>query len=128
MCRTADGRFVLREAGEKPLNEDHQGATPKKTLLARRQRRKKPASTPARPNKNQAGCCRPGICRKNRRLFRQPEKDPRSQWDFRIGKNGAIEHFRTEDGHVAVPGRVGDKIHILAKDHDSHGAGPGPRT
>ena len=30
--RTADGRFVLREGGEKPLNEDHQGATPEKNI------------------------------------------------------------------------------------------------
>jgi hypothetical protein len=48
----------------------------------------------------------------------QPEKDPRSQWDFRIGKNGVIEHFRTEDGHVAVR-ESAEKIHILAKDHDA---------
>ena len=32
--RTADGRFVVREGGEKPriLNEDHQGATPEKNI------------------------------------------------------------------------------------------------
>ena len=32
--RTADGRFVLREGGEKLriLNEDHQGATPEKNI------------------------------------------------------------------------------------------------
>jgi hypothetical protein len=46
------------------------------------------------------------------------EKDPRSQWDFRIGKNGVIEHFRTEDHRVAVC-ETGDKIQILDQDHDS---------
>src|SRR6266436_3574772 len=46
------------------------------------------------------------------------EKDPRSQWDFRIGKNGVIEHFRTQDGRVAVR-ETGDKIQILDQDHDS---------
>ena len=46
------------------------------------------------------------------------DKDPRSQWDFRIGKNGVIEHFRTEDGRVAVR-ETGDKIEILDQDHDS---------
>jgi len=46
------------------------------------------------------------------------EKDPRSQWDFQIGKNGVIEHFRTQDGRVAVR-ETGDKIQILDQDHDS---------
>src|SRR6266446_2772528 len=46
------------------------------------------------------------------------EKDPRSQWDFQIGKNGVIEHFRTQDGRVAVR-ETGDKIEILDQDHDS---------
>ena len=46
------------------------------------------------------------------------DKDPRSQWDFRIGKNGVIEHFRTEDGRVAVR-ETGDKIEILDQDDDS---------
>src|SRR5258708_3811836 len=42
----------------------------------------------------------------------------RSQWDFQIGKNGVIEHFRTQDGRVAVR-ETGDKIQILDQDHDS---------
>src|SRR5258707_570367 len=41
-----------------------------------------------------------------------------SQWDFQIGKNGVIEHFRTQDGRVAVR-ETGDKIQILDQDHDS---------
>jgi hypothetical protein len=46
------------------------------------------------------------------------EKDPRSQWDFRIGKTGVIEHFRTQDGRVGVR-ETGDKIQIVDQDHDS---------
>src|SRR6266403_1988770 len=46
------------------------------------------------------------------------EKDPRSQWDFQIGKNGVIEHFRSSDGRVAVR-ETGDKIQIIDQDHDS---------
>src|SRR5262249_10158374 len=37
---------------------------------------------------------------------------------FRIGENGAIEHFRSSDRRVAVR-EVAGKIHILAKDHDA---------
>src|SRR5271165_3940159 len=46
------------------------------------------------------------------------ERNPQLEWDFRIGKNGAIEHFRTEDGRVAVR-ESAEKIHILAKDPDA---------
>jgi Large polyvalent protein-associated domain 7 len=46
------------------------------------------------------------------------DKDLRSTWDFHIGKNGVIEHFRSEDGRVAVR-ETGDKIEILDQDHDS---------
>src|SRR6202030_1792229 len=56
------------------------------------------------------------------KTFPPIDKDPRSQWgsqwDFRIGKTGVIEHFRTEDGRVAVR-ETGDKIEILDQDHDS---------
>ena len=53
-----------------------------------------------------------GDLQKEQKAVPQPEKDPRSQWDFRIGKNGVIEHFRTEDGRMAVR-ETGDKIEIL---------------
>jgi hypothetical protein len=43
------------------------------------------------------------------------DKDPRSQWDFRIGNNGVIEHLRSSDGRVAVC-ETGDKIQILEQD------------
>ena len=46
------------------------------------------------------------------------ERNPQLEWDFRIGRNGSIEHFRTGDGLVAVR-ESADKIHILAKDHDA---------
>src|SRR6202011_2675506 len=55
---------------------------------------------------------------KEQKTFPPIDKDPRSQWDFRIGKNGVIEHFRSEDGRVAVR-ETGDKIEILDQDHDS---------
>src|SRR6195256_1479062 len=59
-----------------------------------------------------------GDLQKEQKPVPQPEKDPRSQWDFKIGKNGVIEHFRTQDGRVAVR-ETGDKIQILDQDHDS---------
>ena len=59
-----------------------------------------------------------GEPQKEQKTFPPIDKDPRSQWDFRIGKNGVIEHFRTEDGRAAVR-ETGDKIEILDPDHDS---------
>jgi Large polyvalent protein-associated domain 7 len=46
------------------------------------------------------------------------ERNPQLEWDFRIGKNGVIEHFRSSDGRVAVR-ETGDKIQIIDQDHDS---------
>jgi hypothetical protein len=60
----------------------------------------------------------PGDLQKEQKTFPPIDKDPRSQWDFRIDKNGVIEHFRTQDGRVAVR-ETGDKIHIIDQDHDS---------
>jgi Large polyvalent protein-associated domain 7 len=60
----------------------------------------------------------PGDTQKEQKTFPPIDKDPRSQWDFRIGKTGVIEHFRSEDGRVAVR-ETGDKIEILDQDHDS---------
>ncbi len=59
-----------------------------------------------------------GDLQKEQKPFPPIDKDPRSQWDFQIGKNGVIEHFRTQDGRVAVR-ETGDKIQILDQDHDS---------
>src|SRR6266436_5470172 len=59
-----------------------------------------------------------GDLQKEQQTFPPIDKDPRSQWDFRIGKNGVIEHFRSSDGRVAVR-ETGDKIQILEQDHDS---------
>jgi conjugative element/phage-associated large polyvalent protein len=47
-----------------------------------------------------------------------PPIDKDRGWDFRVGKNGVIEHFRIEDGSVAVR-ETGDKIQILDQDHDA---------
>jgi hypothetical protein len=58
-----------------------------------------------------------GEPQKEQKTFPPIDKDPHSQWDFRIGKNGVIEHFRTEDGRVAVR-ETGVKIEILDQDHD----------
>src|SRR5260370_26422766 len=58
-----------------------------------------------------------GDPQKEQKAFPSIDKDPRSQWDFRIGKNGVIEHFRTENGRVPVR-ENGDKIQILVQDHD----------
>jgi hypothetical protein len=59
-----------------------------------------------------------GDPQKEQKTFPPVDRDPSSQWDFRIGKNGVIEHFRSEDGRVAVR-ETGDKIEILDQDHDS---------
>jgi hypothetical protein len=55
---------------------------------------------------------------KEQKTFPPIDKDPRSQWDFRIGTNGVIEHFRTADRNVAVR-ETGDKNEIVDQDHDS---------
>jgi hypothetical protein len=59
-----------------------------------------------------------GNPQKEQKIFSPIDKDTRSRWDVRIGKNGVMEHFRTEDGRVAVR-ETGDKIEILDQDHDS---------
>jgi Large polyvalent protein-associated domain 7 len=111
---------VLREGGEKlrVLNEDHQGATPEKNIAGK-------TATPeeARVDSGEAEQ-EPGWVFSSGELLNKQnppaplERDPQLQWDFRIGKNGVIEHFRTEDGRVAVR-ESAEKIHILAKDHDA---------
>ena len=76
-----------------------------------------PATTTRRKHR-QPGRYHPGDPQKEQKTFPPIDKDPRSQWDFRIGKNGVIEHFRSEEGRVAVR-ETGDKIEILDQDHDS---------
>jgi hypothetical protein len=117
---TTDGRFVLRKGGEELqiLNEDHQGATPEKNISGN-------TATPegARADSGEAEQ-EPGWVLSSEDLQKEQtavppiEKGLRSQWDFRIGKNGVIEHFRSSDGRVAVR-ETGDKIHILDHNHDS---------
>ena len=74
--RTADGRFVFREGGEKLriLDEDHQEATPEKNIAGNTATPEEARLDSGEADKSQAGCSRPGICRKNRRLFRNPRK------------------------------------------------------
>jgi conjugative relaxase-like TrwC/TraI family protein len=48
------------------------------------------------------------------------ETDAQSPWDFRIGKDGAIEHFRTASDHTALR-ETADTIHILERHHEAMG-------
>ena len=118
--RTADGRFVLREGGEKLriLNEDHQGATPEKNIAGNTATPEEARVDSGEAEQEPGWVLSSGDLQKEQKPVPQPEKDPRSQWDFRIGKNGVIEHFRTQDGRVAVR-ETGDKIQIIDQDHDS---------
>src|SRR5258707_8009400 len=118
--RTADGRFVVREGGEKPriLNEDHQGATPEKNIAGNTATPQEARVDSGDAEQEPGWVLSSGDLQKEQRPVPQPEKDPRSQWDFRIGKNGVIEHFRSSDGRVALR-ETGDKIQILDQDHDS---------
>jgi hypothetical protein len=118
--RTTEGRFVLSKGDEKPriLNEYHQWATPEKDIAGN-------AATPedVRVDSGEAEqepgwVLSSGEAQKEQKTFAPIDKDPRSQWDFRIDKNGVIEHFRTEESRVAVR-ETGDKIEILGQDHDS---------
>ena len=117
----SDGRFVVREAGEKLriLNEDHQGATPPEKNIAGSTATQQEARVDSGEAEQEPGwALSSGDLQKEQKPVPQPEKHPRSRWDVRIGKNGVIEHFRTEDGRVALR-ETGDEIHILEQDHDS---------
>jgi conjugative element/phage-associated large polyvalent protein len=118
--RTADGRFVFREGGEKLpiLNEDHQEATPEKNIAGNTATPEEARVDSGEAEQEPGWVLSSGDLQKEQKAVPQPEKDPRSQWDFRIGKNGVIEHFRSSDGRVAVR-ETGDKIQILDQDHDS---------
>src|SRR5258707_10717879 len=118
--RTADGRFVVREGGEKPriLNEDHQGATPEKNIAGNTATPQEARVDSGDAEQGPGWVLSSGDLQKEQKPVPQPEKDPRSQWDFRIGKNGVIEHFRSSDGRVAVR-ETGEKIQIIEQDDDS---------
>jgi phage/plasmid primase-like uncharacterized protein len=118
--RTTDGRFVLREGDEKLriLNEDHQGATPEKNIADNTATPEQARVDSGEAEQEPGWVLSSGDPQKEQKTFPPSDKDPRSRWDFRIGKNGVIEHFRTEDGRVAVR-ETGDKIEILDQDHDS---------
>src|SRR4029077_3286154 len=118
--RSADGRFVVRDGGEKPriLNEDHQGTTPEKNIAGNTATPQEARVDSGDAEQEPGWVLSSGDLQKEQKPVPQPEKDPRSQWDFRIGKNGVIEHFRSSDGRVAVR-ETGDKIQIIDQDHDS---------
>jgi hypothetical protein len=113
--RTANGRFVLREGGEnlRILNDDFQEATPEKNTTPEEAR-----GDSGEAEQEPGWVLSSGDLQKEEKPVPQPEKDPRSQWDFRIGKSGVIEHFRSSDGRVAVR-ETDDKIEIIDQDHDS---------
>jgi hypothetical protein len=116
--RTADGRFVVREGGEKPLNEDHQGATPEKNVAGNTATSREARVDSGDAEQEPVWELSSGELQKKQTPPAPLERNPQLEWDFRIGKNGAIDHFRSSDGRVAVR-EVADKIHILAKDHDA---------
>jgi hypothetical protein len=118
--RTADGRFVVREGGQKPriLNEDHHGATPEENIAGNTATPQEARVDSGDAEQEPVWELSSGELQKKQTPPAPLERNPQLEWDFRIGKNSAIEHFRTEDGRVAVR-EVADKIHILAKDHDA---------
>jgi hypothetical protein len=87
-------------------------------LLATRQRPEEARVDSSEAAEEPAWVLSSGDLKEERKAVPQPEKDPRSQWDFRIGKNGVIEYFRSSDGRVSVC-ETGDKIQIIDQDHDS---------
>ena len=115
--RTTDGRFMLSDSNQKLriLNEDHEGATPEN--IAQHGNAGRAARLRRGGKRGSLGAVIRGP-QKEQKTVPPIDKDPRSQWDFRIGKNGVIEHFRSADGRVAVR-ETGDKIEILDQDHDS---------
>jgi hypothetical protein len=116
--RSADGRFVVRDGGEKPLNEDHQGATPEKNIAGNTATPQEARVDSGDAEQEPVWELSSGELQKKQTPPAPLERNPQLEWDFRIGKNGAIEHFRSSDGRVAVR-EIADKIHILAKDQDA---------
>src|SRR6266436_6466768 len=116
--RTADGRFVLREGGEKlrVLNDDHQGATPEKNIAGKTATPEEGGVDSGEAEQEPGWVFSSGSLKEEQTIVPPVDKD--RGWDFRILKNGVIEHFRTEDGRAVVR-ETGDKIQILDQDHDS---------
>jgi phage/plasmid primase-like uncharacterized protein len=116
--RTTDGRFVVREAGEKLgiLNEDHQGITPEKNIVSNTETPEEARVYSGEAEQEPGWVLSSADLQKEQKTVPPIDKD--RGWDFRISKNGAIEHFRLHDGRVAVR-ETGDKIQILEQDHDS---------
>jgi hypothetical protein len=116
--RTTDGRFVVREAGEKLgiLNEDHQGITPEKNIVSNTETPEEARVYSGEAEQEPGWVLSSGDLQKGQKPV--PPIDKNRGWDFRIGKNGVIEHFRSSDGRIAVR-ETGDKIQILDQDYDA---------
>jgi hypothetical protein len=116
--RTADGRFVLREGDEKlrVLNDDHQGARPERNIAGKTATPEEGGVDSGEAEQEPGWVFSSGSLKEEQTIVPPVDKD--RGWDFRILKNGVIEHFRTEDGRVVVR-ETGDKIQILDQDHDS---------
>src|ERR1700751_2773443 len=98
--RTADGRFVLREGGEKLriLNEDHQGSTPEKNIACN-------TATPQEARVDSGDAEQESVWEissgelHNKQSPPAPlERNQQLECDFRIGKNGAHDHCRPQEG------------------------------
>jgi Large polyvalent protein-associated domain 7 len=59
-----------------------------------------------------------GELKKEQKPVPPMERNARSPWDFRIGKDGAVEHFRVDHGRTALR-ETANKIHVLDRDHDA---------
>jgi hypothetical protein len=115
---TAVSWFVAAARSFESLTRITRGQRQKKTLLGNTATSEEARVDSGEAEQEPCWVLSSGDLQKEQKPVPQPEKDPRSQWDFRIGKNGVIEHFRTQDGRVAVR-ETGDKIQILDQDHDS---------
>src|SRR6266478_6265592 len=79
--RTADGRFVLRDGGEKLriLNEDHQGATPEKNIAGNTATPEEARVDSGEAEQEPGWVLASGDVQKEQKAVPQPEKDPRSR-------------------------------------------------
>ena len=88
---------MLREGDEKLriLNEDHQGATPEKNIAGNTATPEEASVDSGEAEQEPGWVLSSGNLKEEQTIVPPIDKDPRSQWDFRIGKNGVIEHFRS---------------------------------
>ena len=70
------------------INEDHQGATPEKNIAGNTVTPEEARVDSGETEQEPGWVLSSGDLQKEQKRVPQIEKDPRSQWDFRIGKNG----------------------------------------